>query len=237
MKKTIISILLVLVMLCSLSTAVFAESIPGADWTVTLTAAGKIVSSFDGKALAETLSGLQPGDDVTINIELTNNHKYGVDWYMLNDVLKTLEESASQGGGYIYELSYTSPKGATRDLFSSDRVGGEGKPSEVGQGLKEVNKTLENYFYLDSVKSGETCSVTLKVTLDGETQGNSYQISDAKLRMRFAVEIMSPEKIVRTSDDRNLLPFYIAMVASGALFLALGISGRKQRKQRKEESV
>ena len=238
MKKTIIGILLTLVMLCSLSTAAFAETIPGANWTVTCTTDGNLVSSFDNKTVAETLSGLQPGDDVTIHIQLTNSYKYGVDFYMLNEVLETLEESSTQGGGYSYLLTYTATNGAAREVFNSETVGGEKKNNAVPQGLKEVNSTLANYFFLGTVESGKSASIALKVTLDGETQGNDYQNALAKLRMRFAIEIMSPDKkVVRTGDERNMTAFYIAMAASGALFLALGIDGLRQHRLRKGETA
>ena len=48
--------------------------------------------------------------------------------------------------------------------------------------------SLEEFFYLDRLVPGGDGIVTLKVELDGETQGNTYQNTLASLQMNFAVE-------------------------------------------------
>ena len=80
--------------------------------------------------------------------------------------------------------------------------------------------------------------------LDGETQGNDYQDTLADLAMNFAVELKeaapepgAPRIIVKTGDDRNLLPYYVAMAVSGVLLLILAIDNvrRRARAKRKEQ--
>ena len=87
------------------------------------------------------------------------------------------------------------------------------------------------------MRSGNSGTVTLKVSLDGETQGNSYQDSLADLRMRFAVEVTPIGKIIKTGDESmNVSPFYIGMAVSGLLFLVLAVDGLRQRKKQGVES-
>ena len=108
---------------------------------------------------------------------------------MTNEVLSSLEDSQSManGGAYGYRLAYINSLGEETILYSSENVGGE-KGSAAGEGLHEVTDNLEEFFYLDRLEPGASGMVTLKVVLDGETQGNTYQNTLASLQMNFAVE-------------------------------------------------
>ena len=44
---------------------------------------------------------------------------------------------------------------------------------------------MEDYFYLDRLDKNETGTVELEVGLEGETQGNAYQNTLAKLQLNF----------------------------------------------------
>ena len=68
-----------------------------------------------------------------------------------------------------------------------ETVGGESEQAER-QGLYEATSGLEDSFYLDTLKSGEAGEISLRVALDGETQGNDYQNTLARLRLNLAVE-------------------------------------------------
>ena len=50
---------------------------------------------------------------------------------------------------------------------------------------------MDEFFYLDRLASGENGKIGLTVALDGETQGNGYQNTLAKLQLAFAVEPVS----------------------------------------------
>ena len=56
------------------------------------------------------------------------------------------------------------------------------------EGLKQATNSLSDYFYLITLSPNETGKVTLRVGLDGETNGNAYQNAAADLKMDFAVE-------------------------------------------------
>ena len=73
--------------------------------------------------------------------------------------------------------------------------------------------------------------VTLVVALDGESQGNGYQKALADLQMRFAAEAAG-SGVVATGDERELRSYYIAMIAAGAVFLALAVFGLAARRRK-----
>lgn len=80
-------------------------------------------------------------------------------------------------------------------LFDSETVGGDG-----GSGLYEATDGLSEYAKLCTMAPGGSGYVTLYVKLDGETQGNGYQNTLAKLRLNFAVNIV-PANYVEVPGD------------------------------------
>lgn len=216
MKKIVFSFLLPFFLLFLVPGSASAESYSSDGWKTTFTTDRKLESNFDSATIDSLLKGLQPGDDISIQIDVRNEYGKDAEWYMKNEVIKSLETGAAKGGGYTYELSYDGPGGSNL-LFSSKRVGGETAPSGY-EGLKEATRNLTDYFFLDTIPTGKTGHVYLTVGLDGETQGNDYQTKIADLTMRFAVEVPGT-KIVRTGDDSNYLPLWIGMIAGGLVLL------------------
>ena len=188
MRKKSVGIGLLALFLLGNTGIVQAEEYTGnPGWKVEFT--GKeMVSNFSSSDISEAVYALQPGDQVTIQLALRNGSQKEVDWYMTNQVLSSLEDSseAARGGAYAYQLAYTDGTGAVTTLYSSENVGGE-KDTKAGLGLREVDG-LEDYVQLDRMASGEEGTVELMVALDGETQGNGYQNTLAKLQLAFAVE-------------------------------------------------
>ncbi len=170
-------------------TPVYAEDYTGGQgWMVEFTGSG-MESSFSSSDISDAVYALQPGDSVTLSLTLKNGDSQDTDWYMSNAVLSSLEDSQkmARGGVYSYRLAYTGSSGEESILYSSENVGGE-KDSDAGEGLHEATDSLEEFFYLDRLVPGGDGIVTLKVELDGETQGNTYQNTLASLQMNFAVE-------------------------------------------------
>ena len=239
MKKKVFAFIVVLSLILSLPLAVYADHLyGGSDWTVEFTKDEKLESNFSSSSIADAARGLQPGDDLTVTIRLINSSGKTADWYMLNEIIRSLEDTQANaaGGAYAYQLTYAPSVGALVTLYDSETVGGELNGSEP-EGLNEVDSALKNYMALETMRSGNSGTVTLKVSLDGETQGNSYQDSLADLRMRFAVELTPIGKIIKTGDESmNVSPFYIGMAVSGLLFLVLAVDGLRQRKKQGVES-
>ena len=187
MKKKIALFACILFILGSIST-VYADENSTAAGSCSFT--GKeMVSSFDSNKLAVSVSEMQPGDEVTFSVNIKNDSDISTKWYMSNDVLSSLEDaqSVAENGGYTYILTYTDPDGKEDTIYSSTSVGGE-KETTAGKGLNEATNSLDDFFSLDTLEPGENGTVNLTVGLDGESQGNIYQDTLAKLMMNFAVE-------------------------------------------------
>ena len=234
MKKKVFAFLLVFILTLSISATAFAVHYDGtAGWTVTFTGNAKMESNFSSGSVQDAVSVLLPGDDITLTITLVNNYKEEVNWYMMNNIIKSLEDSSSaSGGAYSYVLQYNGT-----DVYKSDRVGGELGSKTAPEGLHEVDGALKDYFYLDTMAPGGTGKVTLTVTLEGETQGNSYQKTLADLTMRFAAELTPTRTVVRTGDTTSFNAYYIGMGITGLLLLALAVDGLVQKKKAGRKGV
>ncbi len=193
MKKKILGLLLVAGLVTSMPVAAFGEKLPGSSkWKVSFTEAKEMESNFKATDLDEIIYGMQPGDTAVLKMNLENENPVTTDWYMTNKILYSLEDRSqnadTNGGAYTYRLVYTDKDGEKRVLFDSDTVGGEGE-SKAGEGLRQATNALDDYLYLDTLATGDTGFLTLRVGLDGETQGNDYQDTLADLQMNFAVEL------------------------------------------------
>ncbi len=251
-KKSWGAVLAAILFLGSAGTVYAAEE---QRWQVEF-AGDEMKSSFSSSDIADAVYGLQPGDSVTVRIDLKNTSDRNVDWYMNNRVLSSLEDSSetAKGGAYTYELSYTDGTGTLTTLFSSDSVVSD-------RGLHAAVSGLEDYFYLSRLGQNQSGYVTLTVALDGETQGNSYQNTLADLQMSFAVD---PEArtsggssqgsgssggsspggaslsgsggsvyttgSVQTGDNSHLIFWSAAAFASGLLLLLLAVLGFRKEK-------
>ena len=233
---------------------VYAEDFTSqGDWSVTFNGEG-MESNFSSQEMADEIFGILPGDTIELKVEVQNNSQEDTDWYMSNEVIKSLEEgSSARGGAYGYQLRYVSVSGEETMLFDSDTIGGD----EGEEALQEVTGSLEDYFYLDRLGSREGGTVYLTVALDGETQGNDYQNTLARLQMNFATEIAEPETVrdedkiikrtvkeesktlyrtqrVKTGDESRILLYSAIALGSGLALLGLGVVALKKKKNREE---
>lgn len=200
MKKKLGLLVLTLCSAVMIHTTSYAEELHGdLDWKVEFNADKQMVSNFSYENFEDILSYMQPGDSARFQITIQNNYPTELDWYMTNEVLRSLEDTSvvAEGGAYSYILTYTDQEGNIKTLYNSEAVGGENYLENL-QGLHEATDALKNYFYLDSLQNGQTGIVKLFVLLDGETQGNDYQDTLAQLKMNFAVELPSEFKDEKT---------------------------------------
>lgn len=251
MKRIFCLVMVAALLLCGTALA-YAEE--GGSWYVQFTPEAEMVSNFQvtqkgrqGDTMNDVISAMQPGDSVTFYMELSNEHKESTDWYMTNQVLQTLEETVGQsmaeGGAYSYVLTYHGPDGTTNVLFSSDVVGGEDEANRDGrEGLHEATSSLEDWFYLDTLTTGQSGNITLEVELEGETQGNRYQDTMAQLQMNFAVELTQTQtrrrefSSVRTGDEEQMLVWSGVSLACGLTALLLAVV-RKRREDEEGENA
>lgn len=185
-----------LLLMMLLAAPVYANIRTGGDWYCIFLPNEDFDTNMAGATnqnLWKSVSEMQPGDTTIFYMELQNKHPQTTDWYMANQVLDSLEASrnaaAGGGGAYTYDLRYVGPDGEKIVLYSSDNVGGDTVFSPEREGLNEATGALEEFFYLDTLGSGQAAHLTLTVGLEGETQGNAYQDTFADLKLNFAVEL------------------------------------------------
>lgn len=255
MNKRILSLVLTLCLVIAFPMSVFAEDYQGSSgWNVTFDGS-KMNSTFTSADISDAVYKLLPGDTISITINLKNLGTQATDWYMENTILKSFEDSqkSASGGAYGYYLQYINAAGTSRLIYSSENVGGEGTTSSGDEGLKEVDSSLQNYLYLDNLASGASGSVNLKIKLDGETQGNGYQNTLAKLQLKFAVSpiVLTPKVVttnttvtntvykvqtlaVKTGDtSQPMLYISLAALAAGIIFLIAAVSVLRKKEDRK----
>lgn len=206
MKKKWLASVLALLLAVTPITA-YAEDFSGGDgWKVSFDGK-KMNSTFKNSNIDDEIYKMEPGDTVDFHIQLKNEYKQTTDWYMTNKVLESLEDAqtVAEGGAYSYILTYIKQDGTKETLYSSEEVGGETKNAS-GEGLHQATNSLKDYFYLDRLKSGQSGEITLKVKLEGETQGNTYQDTLAKLQMNFAVELVDDSTTPGTPDNPTKTP-------------------------------
>lgn len=242
MKKRILATALSLVVLLAFSTVAFAET-STYGWDVTFTGENKLESDYNTANGTGKVYDMQPGDTVELQLNLSNKNGKSSNWYLSNEVLKTLEDAdkGNTGGAYEYSLIYTSPAGAETVLYTSDTVGGEqlDRAGSDRVGLMNATEGLEDFVFLDTLEANAKATVRLRVHLDGETQGNDYQATLARLQINFTVDPIvtrdevitrTDSNVVRTGDMDESLPFLIVAGISGLLLLVLALMGLRQRK-------
>ena len=250
MKRKMMCLVMAAVMTVGMGTTVSAEDFQGErSWRVEFNGDG-VESNFRSSELAEEIYRIQPGDTIELQVGIGNTGSGETDWYMTNEVLQSLEDtqSVAEGGAYGYELVYAAPDGEETVLYSSETVGGE--DTAGGEGLHQATGALEDSFYLGCLGSGEEGRVLLTVELEGETQGNDYQDTLARLQMNFAVEEVEPNTVVeqgednvihrvvkkvvttapRTGDPTQMLGLCAAALVSGIVLLILAVVSMKRRR-------
>ena len=237
--KTNIAICLgiTVLMIIACGSSVFAETYKNnSDWRVTFTKNKDMVETYNTKDFTDIFQKAEPGDTVTIKVSQKNNYSKSTDWYMHNDVLRTLEQGCvAANGAYSYKLTYTNPGGQTKVLYDSKKVGGgkNGKVSAAGQGLKEATNSLQDWFYMDTLKPGQKSFVTLQIKLEGQTQSNIYQNTLGQVELQWAVELTgsgnNPNN-VKTGDSMNMLLWAIIAFICGIIILIILITSLRRRK-------
>lgn len=240
MKKTNGKIVLVLALafaaMLAMSTFSYADTntVNGGSYTFD----GTDIVAEDAAGLSDIISGMEPGDSVTITLKYTNGYDGVTDWYMKNDVIKTLEESSdASGGGYTYILTNVSPGGGEQEIFNSDAVGGE--QTEAGVGLHQAENATEEWFFIQELSKGESGKTVLYVALDGESQANAYQGTSANIDILYAVEKQDEGDTIykhvkngsaKTGDDSSLLLPIMLLILALILMALTALSYLRDRK-------
>lgn len=235
-KNFMIAFLMAMTIVLAAPYAAFAEeySVDDADCSFD---GSEISSNFESSDLATYLSHLEPGDKLDYQVTYTNNSGKTTEWYMLNDVLETLEESkdVAENGGYTYVLKNIGPDGTETTYFDNSEVGGETKTGGL-EGLHQATNATRDYFFIQQLAPGQSGKTSLHVELDGETQVNDYWDTKGVVRLSYAVEIVEPGQRViqdgaaRTGDPFDLMKGLLIMSLALIVGLLALLSRRKDRK-------
>ena len=196
---------------------------------------GSSIDTANVSSIDSAIAGLEPGDSITINQTYRNDSDAETNWYIENEVLKTLEDqSAASGanGGYTYRLTV-----GGNVIFDSDTVGGVDAPDSK-EGLKQATDATSEWFYIGTLEPGDAGRTSLYVALDGESQANVYEGTDGALEIRYAVEEVTEESVVnhvpgkgvKTGDDTNVLGPVLTFIAAVILLILAILSFRKDGK-------
>ncbi len=170
----------------------------GIGWEVTYDGS-KITSSYD--AANCKISNVMPGDTIEYTVQYNNASGEEANFYMNADVVKSLEEgSEATGGAYSYKITYS---GSETPLFDSETVGGDADAAIAKVGLDQVNGNEGSYFSLGSLSNGDHGTVTVAITLDGNSQTNAYMATLAELEIKFGAEPTSSAREGETVEKRN----------------------------------
>ena len=235
-KNFMIAFLMAMTIVLAAPYAAFAEEYSVDDAACSFDGS-EISSNFESSDLATYLSHLEPGDKLDYQVTYTNNSGKTTEWYMLNDVLETLEESkdAAENGGYTYVLKNIGPDGTETTYFDNSEVGGETKTGGL-EGLHQATNATRDYFFIQQLAPGQSGKTSLHVELDGETQVNDYWDTKGVVRLAYAVEIVEPGQRViqdgatRTGDPLDLMEGLLVMSLAFMIGLVALLSRRKDRK-------
>ena len=248
MKRKLLCLIMMTLMILGTTLTTHAEDYVGStQWTIDFDGRN-MNSNFESAAMTQDILNILPGDSITLQVNIKNTDYRRSDWYMTNEVVQSLEESsaAATGGAYTYVLTYVAPDGEETTLFTSERIGGD--DSVVG--LSQATAGLEDYFYLDRLDTDEQAKIILYVQLDGETQGNDYQDTLAKLRMNFAVErvyedvitetiketkLVTLSNVVKTGDNSPIVLFSGLALACGVALLVVAVVAMKRKNSERGE--
>lgn len=181
--------MVVVAALFALVPSAFANTIEK-QWTVEFT--GTEMKDEGSAAIAQTIGGMQPGDSAKFTVDLYESYDGAADWYMKNEVLKTMEKSftdanSNSGGSYSYKLTFINPAGEEKVILTNEVVSGDAG-SGTTKGLFDATEATGDWFFLETLAAKARAKVILEVSIDGETHGNTYFDTNAVLKLSFAAE-------------------------------------------------
>lgn len=247
MKKKLLCLVIAAVMIAGTGMSAQAKDYQGKSGWLAEFDGKEIKSNFSSSDLSDEADDIQPGDSITLKVGIKNSSSGKTDWYMTNQVIQSLEDAkeVADGGAYEYRLAYVNTAGEEKELYNSETVGGE--VTSGGEGLHQATDALDEYFYLDRLDSGKSGTVTLRVKIDGETQGNDYQKTLAKLQMTFAVEKVTETTVrttpgedkvvtnrVKTGDTNKILLLCALALISAIILLIFGVKSLKKSRNRRK---
>jgi LPXTG-motif cell wall-anchored protein len=152
---------------------------------VVLTSGNELVYENGSADLSTSFNDMYAGETRTAEITVTNNNSHTAEFFISQDTLQTLEESANASGApYIYMLSVGSSEDTATVLFST-AVGGYSSAQVASTaGLDDVTE-IEDYTYFAKLANGESTNLYLTLYIDGEGTDTDYADAVGTLEFNF----------------------------------------------------
>lgn len=165
------------------------NSVYAADSMITFDGEAERFINANSEGEVFNLEGMYPGETRTETLTLVNNDYREMKFYMNSKVLDEFGNETSSGA-IAYDFNF---KINGEDLFDG-LVGGE---DNVGEGMMEDN------ILIATLAKGETATLEMSVTADGDTMDNSYQDATGLVQYTFSVEyddeaVTEPQRVVNT---------------------------------------
>lgn len=233
MKKIVNIVCMILIVMLAATKSVYAEERP----TVTFDGSKEIKYTYhDKENFGNAFMGMLPGEERKQEIVLRNTSDKNADFYMEVEIIRALEEaSQASGAAYKFSLGITqdSVNNGKKSIIYGGTAEGEAWIGGDKSGLSQINDVLKNYgqkgIKVATLKSGETAVISLTVTLDGMTGGNTYQDLKGTFEFTFHAGYENPGetiinhvngkdsillKSVKTGDETKIIPGIISMIMS-----------------------
>lgn len=155
-------------------------------WPVTYDG-NKVTSKFSENVTNDTISAVMPGDTVVYEIDYSTS--VNADFYLNADIISSLEEtdadhnnsSDAKEGAYTYII-----KNGDQVVCDSELIGVSDE-ADLIKGLKQVDGE-DKFFELGRLPAGGKGKVTISITLDGNSQDNSYMYKLATLDIKIGAQ-------------------------------------------------
>lgn len=162
-------------------------------WPVTYDG-NKVTSKFSENVTNATMSAVMPGDTVIYEIDYSTS--VDADFYLNADIINSLEERDANDnesyeateGAYTYII-----KNGDQVICDSELIGVSDE-ADLIKGLKQVDGE-DKFFELGRLPAGGSGKVTISITLDGNSQDNSYMYKLATLDIKIGAQA-APKNVV-----------------------------------------
>lgn len=179
-RKIIISVMAFAMMICLGNTA-HASGTPTVQFTSDNTLA---YSNQNG--ISNVFQDMLPGVTKNLDITLQNSNSKTASYYIAAKDIKALTMNTESAKTGAYDVVVTI---GTTELYNST-VGGdlinEGQGVQSSSGLGELD-ALQDWVYITTLSSGQTANLRFALTMDGVSNGDSYQESSGSIDFNFAV--------------------------------------------------
>lgn len=175
MKNRLFTLGLVVVMILGMTTAVVAEeNIP----VVTFTE-DKEFSYGDVKL--DQFEGMLPGDTEVQKIEIKNEYKDEMDFFISQETIEEVKQANSaSGGAFTYSLSVASDAEGTDSVSLLEKeIGGTNANGEAREAFTNI-EDLNDYVYVAKLENGQSAYIFLSLYIDGEGNDNQKKDGDEK---------------------------------------------------------